>query len=121
MKKLYYKKWFADKNWGPYHQDMASCAVESETFYAGSTDKAVKFFTAIPSAYGSQVRIVTRFVPKSALVFCEDGDEAMFGDLNKKEMAAAALETVEEYLAESTACSFQDALKYANRQYDEVI
>lgn len=120
MKKLYYKKWFANKNWGSHHDDMESCEVESESFYAGSSEKAVKFFTAIPSGYGSQVRIITRFVPKSALIYCDD-DNSLFEDLNKKEMASAALDGINEYLSSTEAVSFQKALELAQRQFDMVL
>lgn len=120
MKKLYYKKWFARKNWGSHDNDMESYKVESETFFAGSTEKAVKFFTAMPSGYGSQVRIITRFVPKSALIFCEE-DPALFEDLNKKEMASAALDTINDFLSCANVYSFQEALKFGQRQFDMVL
>lgn len=108
--KLYFKNWFAKKN----YCKEADFAEIYNMFYAGQTEKAVKFFEY--GSCGNSVKVVTKFVPKSALIACETEEE--FRELDKKENSEKALESVNKYLETETSYTFQEAVKFANLQYD---
>ncbi|MBQ7244635.1 MAG: hypothetical protein IJS52_10615 [Bacilli bacterium] len=111
MKKLYFKNWYAKKNFCR-ESDMSEA---SDLFFAGSTEKAIHFFAYHASGRGG-VNVTSTWLPKSALICCETEEE--FRELDKKENSEKALESIEEWIKGEVAYSFEDAVKYAKMEYD---